>query len=45
LAIWTATHGVATVILAGPDFDPDLERALVETVIDAVIAGLTGRRP
>jgi AcrR family transcriptional regulator len=45
LAIWTATHGVATVILAGPEFDPDLERALVETVIDAVIAGLTGRRP
>jgi hypothetical protein len=33
------------VILAGPEFDPDLERALVETVIDAVIAGLTGRRP
>jgi AcrR family transcriptional regulator len=45
LAIWTATHGVATVILAGPEFDRDLERALVETVIDAVIAGLTGRRP
>jgi AcrR family transcriptional regulator len=45
LTIWTATHGVATVILAGPEFDPDLERALVETVIDAVIAGLTGRRP
>jgi AcrR family transcriptional regulator len=45
LAIWTATHGVATVILAGPDFDPQLERSLVETVIDAVIAGLTGQRP
>ena len=45
LAIWTATHGVATVILAGPDFGPELERALVETVIDAVIAGLTGQRP
>jgi hypothetical protein len=45
LAIWTATHGVATVILAGPEFDPSLERALVETVIDAVITGLTGRRP
>jgi AcrR family transcriptional regulator len=45
LAIWTATHGVATVIIAGPEFEPELERALVETVIDAVIAGLTGRRP
>ncbi|HWC40083.1 MAG TPA: TetR/AcrR family transcriptional regulator [Acidimicrobiales bacterium] len=45
LAMWTAAHGVATVILAGPEFAPDLERALVETVIDAVIAGLTGQRP
>jgi hypothetical protein len=45
LAIWTATHGVASVILAGPQFDPELERSLVETVIDSVIAGLTQSRP
>jgi AcrR family transcriptional regulator len=45
LAIWTATHGVASVILAGPQFDPELERSLVETVINSVIAGLTQRRP
>jgi AcrR family transcriptional regulator len=45
LAIWTATHGVASVILAGPQFDPELERSLVETVINSVIAGLTQGRP
>lgn len=45
LAIWTATHGVASVILAGPQFDPELERSLVETVINSVIAGLTHDRP
>jgi AcrR family transcriptional regulator len=45
LTIWTASHGVATVILAGPEFDPKLESALVETVIDSVIAGLQGKRP
>jgi AcrR family transcriptional regulator len=45
LAIWTATHGVASVILAGPQFDPELESSLVETVINSVIAGLTQGRP
>lgn len=42
LTIWTATHGVATMILSGPTLDgasPDEER-LVDTVINTVINGL-----
>lgn len=42
LTIWTATHGVATMILSGPTLDgasPD-EQRLIDTVINTVITGL-----
>lgn len=40
LTIWSAVHGVATVLLASPGFDPEYERMLVDSVIDTVVAGL-----
>jgi AcrR family transcriptional regulator len=40
LTIWSAVHGVATVLLASPGFAPDDERALIDSVIDSVVAGL-----
>lgn len=43
LTLWTAIHGLATVILAGPDFGPGTETDLVESVIDTVLAGLQTR--
>ncbi|GIU86755.1 MAG: TetR family transcriptional regulator [Acidimicrobiia bacterium] len=43
LAIWSAAHGVATVILAGIDLGPEYERRLADTVVDAVISGLADR--
>lgn len=42
LTVWTAIHGVATMILSGPTMDgasPD-ERRLADSVIDTVISGL-----
>lgn len=42
LAIWSAAHGVATVILAGIDLGRDYEQRLVDTVVDAVLTGLSG---
>lgn len=40
LTIWSAVHGVATVLLAGPGLPEAYERALVDSVIDSVLAGL-----
>ena len=42
LTVWTATHGVATMILSGPMMDGASahEQRLVDTVIDTVINGL-----
>lgn len=44
LTIWSAVHGVATLLTAGgPDTVPTVDRALVESVIDAVVDGLAAR--
>lgn len=42
LTIWSAVHGVATVLLARPGLGRDYERALIDSVVDNVLAGLTG---
>ena len=39
-----AVHGVATVLLARPQLGADYESALVDSVIDAVVDGLTSTR-
>jgi AcrR family transcriptional regulator len=44
LTLWAATHGIATLLAAGPQLGTDAERALVESVIDTVIAGLRAER-
>lgn len=41
LALWAAVHGLATLLAAGPGFDPATEATLVETTIDAMLRGLT----
>ena len=43
LALWSAAHGVAEVLLMGFDFDDATARALVDMAIDASVDGL--RRP
>jgi AcrR family transcriptional regulator len=43
LTIWSAVHGVATVLLTGPGLGTEFERALIHSVVDNVLAGLTGR--
>ena len=40
LTIWSAVHGVATIVARGPGLDPAYESALVDSVIDAVVDGL-----
>ena len=40
LTIWSAVHGVATLLLARPALGEEFEAALVESVIDSVVAGL-----
>lgn len=40
LAMWTATHGIAAVILAGPQLGRDVENALADRVIETMLAGL-----
>lgn len=40
LAMWTATHGIAAVILAGPQLGRDVEDALAARVIETMLAGL-----
>lgn len=42
LTVWTATHGVATMILSGPTMDGAAphEQRFINTVIDTVISGL-----
>jgi AcrR family transcriptional regulator len=37
---WTATHGLATVLLLGFDRDPSAQAVLIDTVLDTMIAGL-----
>ncbi len=40
---WTATHGLATVLNLGFNFDESTKELLIELVLDTVIAGLTAR--
>jgi AcrR family transcriptional regulator len=41
LVLWTATHGCADVLLLGFGFDEAGREALIDAVLDNVIAGLT----
>jgi AcrR family transcriptional regulator len=43
LTLWTATHGVADVLLLGFPFDATQRDLLVDSVIDTVLAGLGAR--
>jgi AcrR family transcriptional regulator len=45
LTIWAATHGVATVLAARPQLGDEYEAALVDSVVDNVLAGLATPRP
>lgn len=45
LTIWAAVHGVATVLLARPGLGADYEAALVDSVIDGIVAGLADPPP
>ena len=40
LTIWSAVHGVATFLLARPALGSNFEAALVDSVIDSIVAGL-----
>lgn len=40
LTLWAAVHGVASVLASRPNLGEEFEQALVDSVIDAVIAGL-----
>jgi len=40
LVIWTAVHGVATILLAGPEFGSEIEDELLSAVVDTVLAGM-----
>ena len=44
LTMWSAMHGVATVLLANPGLGEETETALVDHVIDTVLTGLAARR-
>jgi AcrR family transcriptional regulator len=41
LTLWTATHGCADVLLLGFEFDETGREALITSVLDTVIAGLS----
>ena len=45
LTIWSAVHGVATLLTVGARQRVPLDRALVMSVIDAVVDGLAAREP
>ncbi len=40
LTMWSATHGVADMLLMGFPFDDDTRQMLIDSVIDTVLAGL-----
>lgn len=40
LTIWSAVHGVATLLIARPALGAEFEAALVESVVDSIVAGL-----
>lgn len=41
LTMWSATHGVADMLLMGFPFDPSTQQVLVDSVIDTIITGLS----
>lgn len=43
LTLWSAAHGVATVLLSRPQLGDEFESELVDSVIDSVIEGLRRR--
>jgi AcrR family transcriptional regulator len=43
LTIWSAVHGVATVLTVGAPTPRPIDRALVTSVVDAVVDGLAAR--
>ena len=43
LTLWTATHGCADVLLMGFEFDQPGRDAVITSVLDTVIAGLSAR--
>jgi AcrR family transcriptional regulator len=45
LTIWSAVHGVATVLTVGAPAHRPVDRALVTSVVDAVVDGLAVREP
>lgn len=45
LTIWSAVHGVATLLLARPALGAEFEAALVDSVIDSIVAGLAATQP
>lgn len=40
LVFWAAVHGVATVILAGPELGRDVEDAVLTEVVETLLAGM-----
>ncbi len=44
LTVWSAMHGVASILLASPELGDATESDLVEQVIDTVLAGLAPPR-
>ena len=42
LTLWSAAHGVATVLQLGIDLPPDLEDAMIDEVTDRLLAGYRG---
>jgi AcrR family transcriptional regulator len=45
LTIWSAVHGVATLLTIGAPHRQPLDRVLVTSVVDAVVDGLAARAP
>ena len=45
LTIWSAVHGVATVLTTGTPAHRPIDLALVTSVVDAVVDGLAAREP
>ena len=45
LTMWSATHGVATMLLMGFPFDDDTRRLLIDSTIDTMLAGLASPIP
>ena len=45
LTLWTATHGVVTVLLMGFPFDETVRDLVIDSVIDTTLVGLGARPP